>query len=595
LNYPLPDETKSPCIDAGDPAETDPDGSRADMGAYYYHQDTPTQPWAYFSADTTFGVQSLEVSFTDQSVPGAHEIVSWFWDFGDDSSSTDQHPVHLYSAPGTYSVSLTVTDAADSTNTHLESGLIEVSLGTLLPGGEVSGVWTPAGSPYYVAGDLLVPDDQLLDIDPGVRVIFLGREGGYYGHELSVEGSLRALGTEQDSILFTAHDTTGYHTGRFWPGSWNAVQVNQVPEDGDSLILRYCILEYGSSGDGGALILRNGVRARVRNTVIRNNYGMDGGGLFVQDNTDLLLEEVLITGNHSDFQGGGLVFSNLYYAPVLREVVVTGNSCIYEGGGMYVTNSNPSLQNVFILYNEAGAPGGGLYLSSSSPVLQQVTISGNSADQGGAIHCVGAQPVMVNSILWNDSPNEINCFGQGDASTVTVDHCDIQGGEAGIETNGNGTVNWLDGNLETDPLFVDAEAGDFSLSGDSPCIDAGTAFFVWDGDTLVDLDPEDYIGDAPDMGAFEFLLAGAPSLVITLISENELQLSWSPVEGAASYNIYSSTDPYSGFTLVDNTTGTIWSEAITGDGRFYHVRAVSGGAGPFSSIQRKGLIKGLRK
>jgi len=39
-NYPIDDGTKSPCIDSGDPAPgyNDPDGTRNDMGALYFHQ-----------------------------------------------------------------------------------------------------------------------------------------------------------------------------------------------------------------------------------------------------------------------------------------------------------------------------------------------------------------------------------------------------------------------------------------------------------------------------------------------------------------------------------------------------------------------------
>ncbi|MBC8527562.1 MAG: right-handed parallel beta-helix repeat-containing protein, partial [Candidatus Cloacimonetes bacterium] len=39
-NFPIPDSTKSPCIDAGDPEPqyNDPDGTRNDMGAYYFDQ-----------------------------------------------------------------------------------------------------------------------------------------------------------------------------------------------------------------------------------------------------------------------------------------------------------------------------------------------------------------------------------------------------------------------------------------------------------------------------------------------------------------------------------------------------------------------------
>lgn len=50
-NYPEDDETKSPCIDTGHPdIDADPDGSRADMGAVYFHQSFPrivVQPEEY--------------------------------------------------------------------------------------------------------------------------------------------------------------------------------------------------------------------------------------------------------------------------------------------------------------------------------------------------------------------------------------------------------------------------------------------------------------------------------------------------------------------------------------------------------------------
>lgn len=45
------------------------------------------------------------------------EIATWAWDFGDGSSSSEQHPVHTYAAPGTYQVTLTVTAADGRTAT----------------------------------------------------------------------------------------------------------------------------------------------------------------------------------------------------------------------------------------------------------------------------------------------------------------------------------------------------------------------------------------------------------------------------------------------------------------------------------------------
>lgn len=51
------------------------------------------------------------VVFTDASSPATGSpIISWHWSFGDGNTSTLQHPEHLYTASGSYSVKLTVTD-----------------------------------------------------------------------------------------------------------------------------------------------------------------------------------------------------------------------------------------------------------------------------------------------------------------------------------------------------------------------------------------------------------------------------------------------------------------------------------------------------
>jgi len=65
-------------------------------------------------------------------------------------------------------------------------------------------------------------------------------------------------------------------------------------------------------------------------------------------------------------------------------------------------------------------------------------------------------------------------------------------------------VNWEQGNLSNDPRFVDAASGDFLLQSNSQAIDAGTAYFEWNGTVLVDLNSSEYNGSAPDMGALEF-------------------------------------------------------------------------------------------
>ena len=50
------------------------------------------------------------VSFTDRSYDPDGSIVSWCWDFGDGTTSSDRNPTHVYTSPGTYTVTLTVRD-----------------------------------------------------------------------------------------------------------------------------------------------------------------------------------------------------------------------------------------------------------------------------------------------------------------------------------------------------------------------------------------------------------------------------------------------------------------------------------------------------
>jgi PKD repeat protein len=68
-------------------------------------------PNAAFTATTTIGNAPLTVQFTDQS---SNDPTSWFWDFGDGTNGTVRNPSHTYTEPGTYSVTLTATNAAGS-------------------------------------------------------------------------------------------------------------------------------------------------------------------------------------------------------------------------------------------------------------------------------------------------------------------------------------------------------------------------------------------------------------------------------------------------------------------------------------------------
>jgi PKD repeat protein len=65
------------------------------------------------------------VSFIDQSSDPDGGIVSWVWDFGDGATSQQASPTHQYAADGTYTVTLTVTDADNASNTKSRSIKVE--------------------------------------------------------------------------------------------------------------------------------------------------------------------------------------------------------------------------------------------------------------------------------------------------------------------------------------------------------------------------------------------------------------------------------------------------------------------------------------
>lgn len=60
------------------------------------------------------------IHFTDNSEDWKGDIVSWYWEFGDDTSSEEQNPSHSYSHARPYEVTLKVTDDDGDINTHTE-------------------------------------------------------------------------------------------------------------------------------------------------------------------------------------------------------------------------------------------------------------------------------------------------------------------------------------------------------------------------------------------------------------------------------------------------------------------------------------------
>jgi len=92
--------------------ESNPEGpfdwKQDDAELIFSISDTYDPPTADAGGPYT-GIKNILVEFHGDVTDGLKPY-TWLWDFGDGSSSNEQNPVHAYSEPGTYTVTLTVTD-----------------------------------------------------------------------------------------------------------------------------------------------------------------------------------------------------------------------------------------------------------------------------------------------------------------------------------------------------------------------------------------------------------------------------------------------------------------------------------------------------
>jgi len=375
--------------------------------------------------------------------------------------------------------------------------------------GDVWGTWTKGNSPYNVIGEVRVPPESTLVIEPGVLVNFMG----HYKFIVDSSATLQAVGIETDSIYFTADDTlTGWHGIRFTDANSNSqisycrieygkatapdhrggailchlssptitnntIWKNWAETDGGgiyswyssptiigNLITRNTVVEAG-----GGIYIRYGDSSTVRNNIITENTALWAGGVFCRGSRSLVSEN-LIKNNSAAGNGGGLIIISPG-RPIIQHNIISENSTGNSGGGIRCSpESNPIIAGNLVSDNSAASRGGGISCDSTEAVLVNNTISENQAEvSGGGISCRNASTVTVtNSILWANSAPDNPEIEVDPSSDLTITYSNVQGGWAG------------QGNLDLDPLFRNPEVGNFHLMADycgdpynSPCIDGG--------------------------------------------------------------------------------------------------------------------------
>jgi hypothetical protein len=80
------------------------------------------KPHASFTVSQSRGPAPLPVRFRDTSTGG---VTAWAWDLGDGNKSSEQNPVHTYGKPGSYTVTLAVTNPGGSDTSPPQVILVE--------------------------------------------------------------------------------------------------------------------------------------------------------------------------------------------------------------------------------------------------------------------------------------------------------------------------------------------------------------------------------------------------------------------------------------------------------------------------------------
>ena len=489
----------SPCIDTGDSNlwYQDADGSPSDLGATGGLFAVPNFIDYDFGEIGDISISAQFILYNYRQMPITISSVS----FGTASFTTDaSFPMTI--APletGTVNISVnnnvlgSIEDEMVIFSDDLPQGLSVSLSGTGVDGnvlsGNLSGVY-PVDT-YRILDDLTIAEGDTAYLDAGTQFLFDG------GVNFNIYGTLKAIGTESDSIIFDNYDDES------WSGftldnaadetAFEYVRISGADKtfgggmylNSSNPTLTHVTITGNNSFFGGGMHLEVSHPTLTHVTISENIANMGGGGMHL-GYSNPTLTHVTISDNTS-FQNGGGMTSLSFSNPTLTHVTIAGNTAIEHGGGMFIGDSNPSLTHVIIAGNIANVAGG-MYLGASNSTLTHVTIAGNIANMyaGGMYLDISSSAMLTNCIVWDNNLEAIY-LSWGSLDPI-IAFSDIEGGWEGV------------GNIVLDPLFTNPENGDYTLTEGSPCIDAGTADIDGDGTD----DTTDYVGSAPDMGAYEY-------------------------------------------------------------------------------------------
>lgn len=256
---------------------------------------------------------------------------------------------------------------------------------------------------------------------------------------------------------------------------------------------------------GGSYIKASSQITMSNNTFNGNGAGLDGGGSYADGDGNVNLNANLFMNNVSNRNGGGAsVDSN---NGILTNNIFIKNGSINSGGAAYLTGPVSNTTNNTMTLNSTAGNGGGLAVdlpneTDTANIYNNIIFNNTSQTSG-------QDDIFVDDDsdrLFSKLGSFVNLFNND--FTEFFSSCENLAGCNPRVDRGN--------NIDADPSFVDADAGDVNLTENSPAIDAG------DPDAP-DIPPADFDGNpriqgpAPDMGALEFV--GPPPPVDVLIEK----------------------------------------------------------------------------